>query len=70
MSAGAFNDEFFFAKLRAVELPKDATVLATMKLCTGKVAVRRTIETFPDPRLIGLLPADAAPQLPLLASRI
>ncbi|MBW6522983.1 GNAT family N-acetyltransferase [Sphingomonas sp. RHCKR47] len=36
----------------------------------GFVAVRRTIETFPDPRLIGLLPADAAPQLPLLASRI
>ncbi|MBN8849205.1 MULTISPECIES: GNAT family N-acetyltransferase [unclassified Sphingomonas] len=35
----------------------------------GFVAVKRTIETFPDPRLLGLLPADAAPQIPLLASR-
>ncbi|KQT31698.1 GCN5 family acetyltransferase [Sphingomonas sp. Leaf412] len=29
--------------------------------------IRRTIETFPDPRVTGLLPADCAPQLPLLA---
>lgn len=36
----------------------------------GFVATRRTIETFPDPRRLGLLPEDAAPQLPLLASRI
>jgi len=35
----------------------------------GFVAVRRTIETFPDPRDLGLLPADAAPQAPFLASR-
>ena len=35
----------------------------------GFVAVRRTIETFPDPRLTGLLPADAAPQVPLFARR-
>lgn len=33
----------------------------------GFAAVARTIETFPDPRAIGLLPADAAPQIPLLA---
>lgn len=33
----------------------------------GFVAVRRTVETFPDPRVAGLLPADAAPQIPLLA---
>jgi GNAT superfamily N-acetyltransferase len=33
----------------------------------GFVAVKRTIETFPDPRAIGLLPRDAAPQVPLLA---
>lgn len=36
----------------------------------GFVAIRRTIETFPDPRGLGLLPEDAAPQLPFLASRI
>lgn len=35
----------------------------------GFHAVKRTIETFPDPRVLGLLPADAAPQIPLLASR-
>lgn len=32
----------------------------------GFEAVKRTIETFPDPRLTGLLPRDAAPQVPLL----
>ncbi|MBX9814627.1 MAG: GCN5 family acetyltransferase [Proteobacteria bacterium SG_bin5] len=32
----------------------------------GFVAVRRTIETFPDPRHAGLLPPDCAPQVPLL----
>lgn len=33
----------------------------------GFVAIRRTVETFADPRLAGLLPADAAPHIPLLA---
>jgi len=33
----------------------------------GFVALRRTIETFADPRLAGILPRDAAPQIPLLA---
>ncbi|HEX8554753.1 MAG TPA: GNAT family N-acetyltransferase [Sphingomonas sp.] len=36
---------------------------------SGFVPVARTIETFPDPRISGLLPRDAAPQVPLLASR-
>jgi GNAT superfamily N-acetyltransferase len=36
---------------------------------SGFVAVKRTLETFPDPRLLGLLPADAAPHVPQLASR-
>ena len=35
----------------------------------GFVAVSRTIETFPDPRILGLLPVDAAPHIPLLAAR-
>jgi GNAT superfamily N-acetyltransferase len=34
---------------------------------SGFMPVSRTIETFADPRVIGLLPADAAPQIPLLA---
>ena len=33
----------------------------------GFVATARTIETFPDPRVTGLLPDDCAPQVPLLA---
>ncbi|WP_066652746.1 MULTISPECIES: GNAT family N-acetyltransferase [Sphingomonas] len=32
----------------------------------GFEAVTRTIETFPDPRVTGLLPRDAAPQIPLI----
>ena len=34
----------------------------------GFTAMSRTIETFPDPRATGLLPADAAPHIPLLAT--
>lgn len=33
----------------------------------GFVAVARTVETFADPRVAGLLPANAAPQIPMLA---
>jgi GNAT superfamily N-acetyltransferase len=33
----------------------------------GFTAVRRTLETFPDPRVLGLLPPDVAPQVPMLA---
>jgi GNAT superfamily N-acetyltransferase len=36
---------------------------------SGFVAVKRTIETFVDPRLDGTLPPSAAPHIPLLASR-
>lgn len=32
----------------------------------GFTPYRRQIEAFPDPRLIGLLPQDAAPQIPLI----
>lgn len=35
----------------------------------GFAAVSRTLETFPDPRVAGILPDDAAPQVPRLASR-
>ncbi|PXA97313.1 GNAT family N-acetyltransferase [Nostoc sp. 3335mG] len=36
---------------------------------SGFVPYQRTIETFADPRAIGILPADVAPHYPLLASR-
>lgn len=34
----------------------------------GFVPVGRTLETFPDPRALGLLPEKAAPQIPYLAT--
>jgi hypothetical protein len=33
-------------------------------LNAGFTAVKRAFESFPDPRLAGLLPAGAAPQIP------
>ena len=35
----------------------------------GFVARQRTLESFPDPRLLGLLPAEAAPQIPMILTR-
>lgn len=37
-------------------------------VAAGFVPYARAIETFADPRLAGLLPRDAAPQIPLLGS--
>ena len=34
----------------------------------GFTPFRRAIERFPDPRLLGILPADCAPQVPLLGT--
>ena len=34
----------------------------------GFIAYRRAVERFPDPRLIGILPPDCAPQLPLVGT--
>ncbi len=34
----------------------------------GFVPYQRTIETFPDPRILGVLPAEAAPHIPCLGS--
>src|SRR5947199_75070 len=34
----------------------------------GFTPYRRAIERFPDPRLLGILPADCAPQIPLLGT--
>ena len=36
---------------------------------SGFTAVKRTLETFPDPRVLGVLPEDAAPHVPQLARR-
>ncbi|MEP7005626.1 MAG: GNAT family N-acetyltransferase [Sphingomonas bacterium] len=37
---------------------------------SGFTAIARTVETFVDPRAIGALPPDAAPQIPLLAANL
>lgn len=37
-------------------------------LKAGFKASKRAFETFPDPRLLGLLPRDAAPQIPTVGS--
>lgn len=34
----------------------------------GFVACKRAVERFPDPRLLGVLPKDCAPQIPLLGT--
>ena len=34
----------------------------------GFTAYRRAVERFPDPRLLGILPPDCAPQLPLVGT--
>ena len=34
----------------------------------GFVPFKRSIERFPDPRLLGILPSDCAPQVPLLGT--
>jgi len=34
----------------------------------GFTPVKRALERFPDPRLLGILPVDAAPQVPLLGT--
>jgi GNAT superfamily N-acetyltransferase len=34
----------------------------------GFTAYKRAIERFPDPRLLGILPLDSAPQIPLLGT--
>ncbi len=34
---------------------------------SGFIPIARTIETFADPRVVGMLPADTAPQIPRLA---
>jgi GNAT superfamily N-acetyltransferase len=34
----------------------------------GFMAYKRAVERFPDPRLLGILPADCAPQVPLVGT--
>ena len=53
-------------KVHTCTLDHPAALPAYLK--AGFTAVGRAFESFPDPRLAGLLPRDSAPQLPLLES--
>lgn len=44
----------------------DSAAALPFYMRAGFTPYERAIETFPDPRLIGLLPRDFAPQIPLL----
>jgi GNAT superfamily N-acetyltransferase len=51
-------------KVHTCSLDHPAALPAYLR--AGFRAVRRAVESFPDPRLAGLLPRDCAPQVPLI----
>jgi GNAT superfamily N-acetyltransferase len=53
-------------RVNTCSLDHPAALRAYLK--AGFRAYDRAFESFPDPRLAGLLPADAAPQVPLIGS--
>jgi GNAT superfamily N-acetyltransferase len=54
------------ARLRVNTCSLDHPAALKAYLNAGFTACARAFESFPDPRLAGLLPADAAPQVPLI----
>jgi GNAT superfamily N-acetyltransferase len=54
------------ARVRVNTCTLDHPAALPSYLKVGFRAYRRALESFPDPRLAGLLPRDAAPQIPLL----
>jgi GNAT superfamily N-acetyltransferase len=75
--AGKGHGEWLFAKVLALAW-RDGVERVHVHTCTldhpaalkaylkaGFTAYKRAFESFPDPRLLGLLPRDAAPQIPL-----
>ncbi|HEY6917526.1 MAG TPA: GNAT family N-acetyltransferase [Allosphingosinicella sp.] len=76
--AGKGHGKWLFAQVMALAW-RQGVERVTVNTCTldhpaalsayiraGFRAVRRAFESFPDPRLIGLLPRDVAPQIPLV----
>jgi GNAT superfamily N-acetyltransferase len=60
----AWRNEVRRVCVHTCSLDHPAALPAYLK--AGFVAYERAIESFRDPRLIGLLPRDAAPQIPLI----
>lgn len=56
------------AKVKVNTCTLDHPAALKAYLRSGFKAVKRAFESFPDPRLAGLLPRDAAPQIPLVES--
>ena len=56
------------ARVRVNTCTLDHPAALPSYLKAGFKAWRRAFESFPDPRAIGLLPADVAPQIPLLGA--
>jgi GNAT superfamily N-acetyltransferase len=78
--AGKGHGQWLFAQLMAVAW-RPGVSRVHVNTCTldhpaalpsyvkaGFRAYKRAFESFPDPRLIGILPEDAAPQIPLAVS--
>ncbi len=56
------------ARVRVNTCSLDHPAALPAYLAAGFVAYARAFESFPDPRALGLLPADAAPQVPVIPS--
>lgn len=79
--AGKGHGKWLFAQVLALAWRKDVERVH-VNTCTldhpaalpsylkaGFSAYKRVFETFPDPRLLGLLPLDSAPQIPVVGTR-
>ncbi|GAA4721160.1 GNAT family N-acetyltransferase [Sphingomonas lutea] len=62
----AWRDSITRVHVHTCTLDHPAALPAYLR--AGFKAVRREVEHFPDPRLAGILPADCAPQVPLLGT--
>lgn len=62
----AWRDDVRRVHVNTCTLDHPAALPAYLKV--GFKAYKRAFESFPDPRLTGLLPPDAAPQLPLVGA--
>lgn len=61
----AWGPQVALVKVHTCSLDHPAALPAYLR--AGFRAVGRAFESFPDPRLAGLLPSDCAPQIPLLS---
>jgi len=62
----AWRDEVRRVHVHTCSLDHPAALGAYRR--AGFVPFKRAIERFPDPRLLGILPGDCAPQIPLLGT--